>query len=127
MAATITKRYSGPSGTRELAYSFEASATGGIRGETVANGQTDKQLNIAIDVSAVKGFWLESDQDVTFETNDGSTPDNTISLLAGKPYVWDADSYDAFLLDTDVTAVFITNASGAAATIWLLVDYDATP
>lgn len=98
-----------------------------IDGETVANGQTDDEIIVAIDVSAVKAFYLVSDQPVTFETNSGSTPDNSISLLAGVPYIWTEDSYDTFLLDTDVTSVFITNASGATATIYLKALMDATP
>lgn len=98
-----------------------------IDGETVANGQTDDEIIVAIDVSAVKAFYLVSDQPVTFETNSGSAADNTISLLAGVPYVWTEDSYDSFLLDTDVTSVFITNASGSTATIYLKALMDATP
>lgn len=95
--------------------------------ESVANGQTNKQINVAIDVTAVKSFYLLSDRNVTLETNDGSSPDDTIALIANVPYVWTTDSYDSFLLGTDVTAVFITNSSGSTANIEMRILQDATP
>lgn len=95
--------------------------------EDVATGQTDSQINVAIDVSEVASFVLVSTQNVTFETNSGSAADDTIALLANVPYIWNTSSYDAFLLGTDVTAIFITNASGATATISLRCVQDATP
>lgn len=95
--------------------------------ESVSNGQTDFQINVAIDVSAVKTFYLVSDQAVTVETNNGTTPTNTISLTANDPYVWWTNSYDTFKLTGDVTALFITNASGSTANIELRAIVDATP
>lgn len=98
-----------------------------IDGDPVSTGQTDYELTFALDVSACKSFYLESDQDVTFETNDGSTPDNTIALKSGKPYVWHSEAYDSLLLAVDVTSVFITNASGSTATIYCVALFDTTP
>jgi|GEM_PF-1794018 len=97
-----------------------------IDGETVADSQTDQEVEFALDVSKCKSFFLVSTQDVTFETNDGSSPDDTISLRANEPYVWHTNSYDSFLLGTDVTSVFITNASGSTATIYCVALYDGT-
>lgn len=99
-----------------------------IDGETVATGETDYELSgFALDVSACSSFYLVSDQDVTFETNDGSSPGDSIALKANEPYVWHDSSYDSFLLGTDVTSVFITNASGSTATIYCVALYDLTP
>jgi hypothetical protein len=95
--------------------------------ETIANAVTDGPINVAIDVSAVKSFLLVSDKDVLIQTNDGTTPDDEISLLAGVPYIWTVDSYDAFLLTVDVTEILVTNASGDTATIQLEALVDATP
>jgi hypothetical protein len=78
-------------------------------------------------VSACKSFYLNSDQDVTFETNNGAAPVDTIALLADIPYIWHVNSYDSFLLGTDVTAIFITNASGSTASIDCVALYDASP
>lgn len=96
-----------------------------IDGESVATAETDYELDFDLDVSLCKSFYLVSDQDVTFETNDGAAADDTIALLANKPYVWHVDAYDSFLLGTDVTSVFITNASGSAAIIYCVALFDA--
>ncbi len=106
-----------------------ATGTGifGFIEETVADAVTDGQININIDVSAVKSFILISDQAVTVETNSGSAADDTIVLVANKPYVFVTGDYNSFLLGTDVTALFITNASGSLATISCYGNYDATP
>lgn len=129
--ATHTFKPSVNVGGREIgpAVASQYTGTGGsfIDGEVVANAQTDKEIVIAIDVSAVTSFVLLSTQDVTIETNDGSSPDDTISLKANVPYIWNEDSYDSFLLTADVTSIFVTNASGAAATIHCFQICDATP
>lgn len=94
--------------------------------ESIATGSTDARIEFTLDVSQVKSFYLVSDQSVTFETNNGTTPANTISLVANVPYVWHKDSYDAFKLTTDVTAVFITNTSGSTAAVKCEALYDPT-
>lgn len=95
--------------------------------ESVADSETDKEIVCAIDVSAVKAVVICSSQDVTLETNNGSTPDDTFSLKANLPYVWYTNKYDSLLLTVDVTSIFITNASGSAATIEVYVITDPTP
>jgi hypothetical protein len=97
-----------------------------IDGEEVATGTTDHEIGFDLDVSACKSFYLVSDQDVTFE-DVAAGSGVVIALKAGVPYVWHSDSYNAFLLTADVTSVFITNASGATATIYCLALYDPTP
>jgi hypothetical protein len=93
----------------------------------VADSESDYEILIAIDVSTVKSIYIVSDQDVTLETNDGGTPVDTISLKANVPYVWHTDSYDTLQLTTDVTAFYITNASGSTANIKTRVLEDSTP
>lgn len=103
-------------------------STGGIEvDESIANGQTDKLVEFALDVSACKAFWIMSDKNVTVETNDGTTPGNTLTLVAGKEYFWAHDGFGAFLLTVDVTALYVTNSSGAAARLQVAAVYDATP
>ncbi len=94
---------------------------------TVADSATDFLVTIGIDVSLIKAIIIVSDQDVLMETNSGSTPDDTISLLADNPYIWYTGSYFTNLLATDVTALYFTNSSGAVATVEILVIYDSTP
>jgi hypothetical protein len=128
MALTHKKEWAlTPSGARRP---FEKTYTGELEialQRTVANGQTDFNIAVGIDVSAVQSFFLVSSQAVTIETNNGSTPDDTIVLKAGVPYEWNTDSYDTFKLDTDVTSLKVTNASGASADVELYALIDATP
>lgn len=77
------------------------------------------EFTISIDVSAVKGFMIVCDRDVIIETNSSGAPDDTINLLANKPYVWTDDDYNPFLLTADVTSIFATLAAGANATLRL--------
>lgn len=118
---------SGSGVTREQTIATTQGGVVLIDGETVATAETDYEINFDLDVSACKSFYLESDQDVTFETNSGSAAADTIALKANKPYIWHVDAYDSFLLGTDVTSVFITNTSGETATIYCVALFDATP
>lgn len=128
MAFNHTVSYTVVSGERTLDYDKVYSGSGRLEvSEAVADGQTNKEITTNIDVSAVKSFYVVSDQNVTFETNDGSSPEDTIALKANVPYVWTTDSYDAFLLGADVTAIFITNSSGSTANIEMTVIQDVTP
>jgi len=125
--ASLTKTWAANGGGLSKSYSKEYSGTlvQLIDGETIADSVTDQQLTVAIDVSAVKGFLIVSEGGaLTVETNNGTTPDDTLVLPAGRPYEWDTDSLDSFLLTADVTDLFLTNASGAAATLyaWAVVD-----
>ena len=96
---------------------------------SVPDSSTDLQANIAIDVSLLKSFYLDSDQDVTVETNNGTTPDDTFTLKANSPVIWDEndDQPNPFASAVDVTAVYITNSSGTAATVRFRIGQDSTP
>ena len=93
----------------------------------VAGSTTDKLVNWSCDVSQVQAIYIVSDQDLTFETNDGSSPDDTISLLANVPYIWHVNSYHAFKLTTDVTKLYLSNAGSSTATLRIEGVEDATP
>lgn len=95
--------------------------------EPVANSETDYEIICAIDVSEIALLYIVSDQDVTLETNSGSEADDTLALKANEPAVWHTNSVHACPLGTDVTSVFITNASGAVANVKIRVLTDATP
>lgn len=106
--------------------------TGGLAvqlDEAVDDGETDLEIVLSIDVSAIKMIYIKADQDMTLETNDGTTPADTINLKANVPYVFNADldQYFTNLLTTDVTSIFMTNASGTNGTLELEVLTDPTP
>lgn len=96
--------------------------------ESISTGVTDDDIVLAIDVSAVKLFYIVSDAAVTVETNaTDATGGNTLTLVANQPYFWHTGSYDTFKLTADVTIAYITNASGSTANLKIRVIQDATP
>lgn len=92
----------------------------------VADSVTDQLTAFTLDVSQIVAFYMSSDQDLTVETNDGTTPGDTIALVAGVPLVWHNQSYHANPFSVDITALYLTNASGAAATFRLSEIHDPT-
>lgn len=95
---------------------------------SIPDSTTDQQVVLSIDVSALDYFYIHSDQAITVETNDSGSPDDTLVLTADDPYLWTSDSYHTFLLDTaDITALYLTNASGSTATVKIRAGQDSTP
>ena len=88
---------------------------------------SDQLVNFALDVGQIKAIYMKSNVDLTVETNSSSAPDDTISLLAGIPYIWYTGSYFTNLLTTDVTALYLSNAGAVAAAFELEVVHDSTP
>ena len=107
-----------------------------LDGEPVADSTTNFQVAFVLDVSTVKSFYINSDQDVLLDTNvnapNPGVDGDVISLIANTPYVWHApagvvnDAYDTFLLTIDVTDFRFTNASGSTANIDCVALYDAS-
>lgn len=92
----------------------------------VPDESTDLEVVLPINVEAAKTIALLSDQNLTIETNDGTTPDDTINLIAGVPWIWHTDGPLAALSE-DIASIFVTNASGEDATLQILSLFDATP
>jgi hypothetical protein len=93
--------------------------------ETIADTTTDGLVALAIDVSQLESAFILSDQDLTLETNSGSAADATISLKANEPLIWRKATYFVNPFgSTDVTALYVTNASGSSASLRarLLID-----
>ncbi len=107
--------------------SFVGSGEANIIDEVIADSVTDQLAVISIDVSAIKCIYLHATTNLTVETNDGGTPIDTIALLANDPYIFYIGSLNANKLTTDVTGLFLTNASGGSCTFNLRCVYDASP
>ena len=76
----------------------------------------DKQATIAIDVSVLKCLVLSCDKGLTIQTNDGTTPDDTLTLTANEPLIWWSTSGITCPLTVDVTDLYCTRAGADAAT-----------
>jgi len=95
--------------------------------ESIPDSSSDLEVAFTLDVSEIQAIYIVSDQNMTLETNSGAAPDDTISLVAGVPYVWHTGSYFVNKLTTDITALFMTNSSGSAARLQIEVVFDPTP
>ncbi len=64
LGVTITKRWQYERGNTNLSYSktYTGTLVTLLDGETVADAQTDQLATLTLDVSAVKAFYLVSDQ-----------------------------------------------------------------
>lgn len=115
--------------TREFSESISVNAQLTIT-EAVPDSSTDLEIACVLDVSEIDSLWIYSDKAVTLETNDGGSAADTIVLAAGVPVQWSVSNDPSRALcplQTDVTALFATNSSGATANITFIAGYDPTP
>ncbi len=111
MSLTHKVKRSFTSGSEVLEYS-ETINTGSAFELDVAivASSTDIPLACAIDVSEMKTLFLLATQDMTLETNDGTTPAATVTLKAGIPVVWTSTSGQTNPFgSTNVTGLYVTS------------------
>ena len=119
-------------GTTIPAVQISKSSTGRISWqEDISTGATDSKIECpTLDISACKQIFIMSTQDIIFETNSG-TPGagvDSLTLKANEPYAWWLAAPFVNMITTDITTgVYITNASGATATISFDAIVDTTP
>ena len=95
---------------------------------SIPDSSSDMFIAWNIDVSQIQAIIILSDYEITIKTNSSSTPDDTLVLPAGEPYLWTPDSLDTCLLTTDVTTgLYVSNSSGSAARLQIEDVTDATP
>ncbi len=81
---------------------------------------TDQQENIAFNHTNLRGVYIKSDVTVTLETNSTSgSGGNTITVTAGVPFVWYYQSGVTNPFTAAVTTTYWTNATAAAANIFM--------
>jgi hypothetical protein len=100
--------------------------------EAIADATTDGLVAFALDISEIASFAMWSDQALLIETNDGTTPGDSITLVANQPLLYSASAAAAFGItnqnpfSVDITALYVTNSSGSTANLEIRVVYDAT-
>lgn len=93
----------------------------------IDNGASNQQISLGgIDISQLKSVFIASNQDVLIEFNSNTGSGGSIALEANVPYTWRVGDIHSLLITADVTAAYITNASGAAAEIFMYFLQDAT-
>lgn len=90
--------------------------------QTVPANSTNLLTALTLDVSQLKSIIIKSSVAMTLEFNDSTTGVPTLALVAGVPYIWNEDSYDACLLTDDVTALYITNTTAGTLELSAIVD-----
>jgi hypothetical protein len=111
---TIQVNSGGRNLTAENNYSKEGHEGRSI---SVPESSTDLEVAIELDVTQMEAFWLISDVDMVLKTNNASTPDDTITLKAGKPVIWAKDGYFANPFTVDVAAFFLTTGAVGEGTL----------
>ena len=87
---------------------------------TVAIG-TDVAIGVALDISQIRTLVIVSDVAATLKTNSSGAPQETLTLVAGIPLIWDASAPGAAIGDYfagDVTNIYVTNAAAAHLQIY---------
>lgn len=93
--------------------------------EVVANSTTNGLIACAFPATGLKMFAICSDKDVTVKTNSSGSPQETWALKANQPKYWCENDPGSAPVAGAVTALYVTNSSGADATIKLIAGYDA--
>lgn len=128
MSISHKKTWTHEVGNNTISYQRSFSADQEINTEiSVPDSSTDLQVVMGVDISEIKSAFVVSDQDVTIETNDGTTPADTFAMNANRPLDWDDESPVSNPFSADITGLYITNASGSAATVRVRIVLDATP
>lgn len=94
--------------------------------ETVP-GSGNVVVNAAIDVSVLSVIYISCDGDIVITTNDDGSPDNTLTLKAGKPLLWYTGCGLANPLTVDVITFKATKATPVDANLKVRLLFDATP
>jgi hypothetical protein len=122
MALTLTQSLSDPASWQEVV-KYSGSNTMSITATILAN-TTDQLVNASIPISPAPVFlsMLATGANLTVKTNSSSSPANTFNLIAGNPLLWDGNAaYFSDPITTGVTALYVTNSSGSAATLQINV------
>jgi hypothetical protein len=94
---------------------------------TIANGVTNQLITLTIDVSALKSILIVSTVAMTLKTNDSGAPQDTIALTAGVPIMEYVGDISGAMFAGDVTAFYVSNASGSEGTLTIKILEDGTP
>lgn len=88
---------------------FSAGGLAEINELALALALTDEQLDIAFPFGSIVSCFISCSANATLETNDGTTPADTIALTAGIPVYYNT-TYGTNPFTADVTGFFLTAA-----------------
>jgi hypothetical protein len=93
--------------------------------EVVADTVLNKMLSLAVVLTELKVFTMQATVDMTVYTNDAGTgaPQETFVLLAGQPVIFET-GVDTAIFAGDLTALYVSNTSGASGQLNVMVGVD---
>ena len=124
---TVTFTHSGGSTSVDQSVALTSGSEQNLS-EAVADSTSDGLVAFTCDFSQLKALTIKSDQDISICTNDtsGGSPDQTLTITANIPYVWVYGSGITCPITTDITALYVTNASGSTANLEIRALEDPT-
>lgn len=116
MAITHKVTRSWIQGSNQLPTSVSYSADGEISLEVAVPASTTNQaLNVNFAYAGLQLIFILCDQDILLKVNDTGSPDLTIHLKAGIPYLWAKDNSSNPYFDNpfsnDVTVIYATTGA----------------
>lgn len=94
--------------------------------ESIANAVTNGPVDCAFVLARLAAFYMQSDQALTVKTNSAGSPQETLTLVAATPFVYVPGVGLPSPFAGNVTALYVTNASGTAAALEIRVLLDVT-
>ena len=83
----------------------------------LAGGATNTQFNLVFAKASLQSIFIYTDaENVTLKTNSSGAPQDTLTITAGEPWVWDVNSGITNPFAGNVTAGYVTNSSGSVST-----------
>lgn len=83
----------------------------------LAGGATNTQFNLVFAKTSLQSIFIYADtENCTLKTNSSGAPQDTITITAGEPFVWDVNSGITNPFAGNVTSGFVTNSSGTVST-----------
>jgi hypothetical protein len=91
---------------------------------------TNQEMDVGWTNSLLKSLFIFSDQTLTLYSNhpSGSAPDNTVTVTANTPVIYQAGmGFANPFVTADVTKMYVTNAGGSTANLKIRMLRDSTP
>lgn len=89
--------------------------------------QINAEVDADFDFANLVSVFIISDQNLTIKTNSSSAPDDTITVTANVPFVWNTAQAADNPFTANVTKFFLTNGAAVAARAQIEILCDSTP
>jgi hypothetical protein len=84
---------------------------------TIAGLTTNEHHVLAVVQAQIRSMVFYSNEAITILTNSSGSPQDTITLGAGKQLIWDVDTQALCPFSADVTSLYITNTNSGPASV----------